>query len=159
MSVKWADRVKLYEYRFNWEILWETRPSVHLGFEKSLQITNKTCRRRCYLLLNILRCEDRSQIKYMNLFLPEVIYRQPITVAARSKAWNVFAHSNTGIVGSNPIQGMDVCLRLFFVCVRSRLCDGLIPCPWSPTDCLGLRNWSETNRFMGALCSKWEQQE
>jgi hypothetical protein len=39
----------------------------------------------------------------------------PITVAARSKAWTVFARSNTEIVGSNPTQGMDVCI----VCVYS----------------------------------------
>jgi hypothetical protein len=31
----------------------------------------------------------------------------PITVAARSKAWNVFARSGIGIVGSNSTQGMD----------------------------------------------------
>jgi hypothetical protein len=29
----------------------------------------------------------------------------------------VFAGSNTGIVGSNTTRGMDVCLRLFCVCV------------------------------------------
>jgi hypothetical protein len=29
----------------------------------------------------------------------------------------VFARLNTGIVGSNPARGMDVCLRLFYVCV------------------------------------------
>jgi hypothetical protein len=55
----------------------------------------------------------------------------PITVAARSKAWTVFAHSNTGIVGSNPVQLMDVCVRLFCVyvvlCVGSGLATG-----WSP---------------------------
>jgi hypothetical protein len=28
----------------------------------------------------------------------------------------VFVRSNAGIVGSNPIQGMDVCLRLFCLC-------------------------------------------
>jgi hypothetical protein len=28
-----------------------------------------------------------------------------------------FARLNTGIVGSNPARGMDVCLRLFCVCV------------------------------------------
>jgi hypothetical protein len=33
-------------------------------------------------------------------------------VAARSKAWTVFARSDTGIVGSNPTQGMDVYVRL-----------------------------------------------
>jgi hypothetical protein len=46
----------------------------------------------------------------------------PITVAALSKAWTVFACSNAGIVGSNSTQGMDVCVRLFCVCVL--LCVG-----------------------------------
>jgi hypothetical protein len=41
----------------------------------------------------------------------------PITVAGRSNAWTVFARLNTGIMRSNPIGGMDVCLRLFCVCV------------------------------------------
>jgi hypothetical protein len=36
----------------------------------------------------------------------------PITVAARSTARIVFARWNTGIVGSNPTQGMDVCVVL-----------------------------------------------
>jgi hypothetical protein len=39
----------------------------------------------------------------------------PVTVAAQSTAWNIFARSNTGIVGSNTIRGMDVCARLFCV--------------------------------------------
>jgi hypothetical protein len=34
----------------------------------------------------------------------------PITVAAWSKAWTIFARSNTGIVGLNPTQGMNVCV-------------------------------------------------
>jgi hypothetical protein len=42
---------------------------------------------------------------------------KPITAAAGSKAWTVFARSNAGIVGSNPTQGMGVCVRLFCVCV------------------------------------------
>jgi hypothetical protein len=37
----------------------------------------------------------------------------PITVAARSKAWNVFDRSNDRNVGSNLTQGMDFCLGLF----------------------------------------------
>jgi hypothetical protein len=84
--------------------------------------------------------------------------KRPITVTAKSNALNVFATSNTGIVGSKPTRGMDVCLRLFCLC-RQRFCVGLIPRPRSPTDWLRLRNWSETKRFMDALCSKWEQQE
>jgi hypothetical protein len=75
-------------------------------------------------------------------------------VAVRSKAWTVFARSNTGIVGSNPAQGMDVCLRLFCVCVGS----GLATC-WSPVQgalptVYSLRNWRETKRFTDAPCSK-----
>ena len=34
---------------------------------------------------------------------------EPILVAVRSKAW-VFGRSITGIVGSNPTGGMDVCV-------------------------------------------------
>jgi hypothetical protein len=43
--------------------------------------------------------------------------RAPIAVAARSKAWPVFARSNAGVVGSNPTRGMDVCENLFCHCV------------------------------------------
>jgi hypothetical protein len=39
----------------------------------------------------------------------------PITVAAQSKAWTVFACWNTRVVGSNPTRGMDVCVPLFYV--------------------------------------------
>jgi hypothetical protein len=39
----------------------------------------------------------------------------PITVAARSEAWNVFALSDAGIVSSNPTQGMAVCVYSVFV--------------------------------------------
>jgi hypothetical protein len=40
---------------------------------------------------------------------------RPITVAPQSKAWTAFSRSNIGILGSNPTQGMDVCVRLFCV--------------------------------------------
>jgi hypothetical protein len=52
-------------------------------------------------------------------------------VAARSKAWIVFARSNAGIVGSNPTQVTDVCVSLFCVCVT--LCGGSgLATGWSP---------------------------
>jgi hypothetical protein len=41
----------------------------------------------------------------------------PITVGARSKARTLFARSKAEIVGSKHTQGMDVCVRLFCVCV------------------------------------------
>jgi hypothetical protein len=43
----------------------------------------------------------------------------PITVRTRSKAWTTFARSNTGIVGSNRIWGMDICVHLFCVYVAA----------------------------------------
>jgi hypothetical protein len=46
--------------------------------------------------------------------------RMPITVVAPSKARNVFARSNIGIVGWNPTRGMDVSQDLF--CVYVVLC-------------------------------------
>jgi hypothetical protein len=49
-----------------------------------------------------------------------------IKVAALSTAWTVFARLNAGIVGSNPTQGIDVCVRLFCL-LGSGLAMG-----WSP---------------------------
>jgi hypothetical protein len=46
-------------------------------------------------------------------------YELPITVAARSEAWTVFAPSNTGIVGSNPTQDMDIFVHLLGVQLAS----------------------------------------
>jgi hypothetical protein len=54
---------------------------------------------------------------------------------------------------------MDVCLRLFCVCVGSGLATGWFPVQGVLPTVLRLRNWSETKRFTDALCSKWEQQE
>jgi hypothetical protein len=73
------------------------------------------------------------------------ITKLPITVAARSKAWTVFVRSNTGLVGSDPTRGMDVCLRLFYVyfvlCVGSGLVTGLSPVQGFLVRVYRLRNW------------------
>jgi hypothetical protein len=69
----------------------------------------------------------------------------PITVAARSKAWTVFSRSNTGIMGSNPTRGMDVCVLLFCVCVVLRVGSGLVTADPPPKEsyqlCIRLKNW------------------
>jgi hypothetical protein len=49
----------------------------------------------------------------------------PIAAASQSKARIFLARSNTGVVGSNPTGGMDVCVRLFCVCVVLCLGSGL----------------------------------
>jgi hypothetical protein len=60
----------------------------------------------------------------------------PITVDTRSNFW---------IVDSNPTRGMDICVRLFCVCVV--LCIGTsLATGWSMSKesyrlCIGLRNW------------------
>jgi hypothetical protein len=40
------------------------------------------------------------------VFILHLLWERPITLAPR----NVFSRSNTGIMDSNPTQGMDVCL-------------------------------------------------
>jgi hypothetical protein len=53
--------------------------------------------------------------------------------------WTFFARPNTGVLGSNTTWGMDVCVHLFCLCCSVcmwRPCDGLIPRPRSPTDCV-----------------------
>jgi hypothetical protein len=69
----------------------------------------------------------------------------PITMAARSKAWTAFARWNTGIVGSDLTRGMDVCVRLFClcvaVCVGRGLATGWFPVQGVLPSLYRLRNW------------------
>jgi hypothetical protein len=61
------------------------------------------------------------------------IWTELITVAARSKAWTVFARSNAGIVDSNPTQRhVCLCVRLFCVCVALCVGSGLRRADHSP---------------------------
>jgi hypothetical protein len=67
-------------------------------------------------------------------------HNKPITVTVLSKAWTLFARSNTGVMGSNPTRGMDVCVRFFCICAV--LCAGSGLSTGSPTDCVKrLKNW------------------
>jgi hypothetical protein len=54
----------------------------------------------------------RNELSYRDMLNNFIM--MPITAAARSKASTVFTRSNAGIVGSNPTQGMNIC-----VCVDS----------------------------------------
>jgi hypothetical protein len=61
----------------------------------------------------------------------------PVSLAERSKACTVYDSLNIEIAGSNPVRGMDVCLRVSVLsCVSVEPCVGLIPQPRSPTKCL-----------------------
>jgi hypothetical protein len=48
-----------------------------------------------------------------------IVKTVPITVAAQSEAWNIFARSKAGIVGSNTTQSIDVCFCGYSVFVLS----------------------------------------
>jgi hypothetical protein len=65
--------------------------------------------RTMYYILTHCACKPELCRLYYN-------NNKPITVTARSKAWTVIARSNAGIMDSNPIRGMDVCVRLFCLC-------------------------------------------
>jgi hypothetical protein len=76
--------------------------------------------------------------------------KMPIPVAERSKAW-VCSRSPAGIAGSNPAEGMDICL-LWVLCVCQVEISGT---GWSlvqrsPTDCdASLRVISEPQEWGG----------
>jgi hypothetical protein len=54
---------------------------------------------------------------------------------------------------------MDVCLRVFCVCVGSGFATGWSPVQGVLPTVLGLTKLGETKRFTDDLCSKWEQQD
>jgi hypothetical protein len=80
----------------------------------------------CILILVFSKAEGwKPFLKWLITNLQNVFFSLLVPMAAQSKARTAFDCSNTGIIGSNPARGMDVCLR--FLCVV------LIPRPGSPT--------------------------
>jgi hypothetical protein len=76
---------------------------------------------------NLLHAEDRLRcIKQENFLSCKT--NMPITVAVQSKAWTVFARSDSRIVGSNHIQGMNVCLCLCLFCLSWKDSDNGVCC-------------------------------
>jgi hypothetical protein len=64
----------------------------------------------------------------------------PITVAARSKAWTVFARSNARIMASYPTQGMDDSMFVLS-CVSIGLASGWCPVRGVLPTVYRWRNW------------------
>jgi hypothetical protein len=82
----------------------------------------------------------------------------PITIGTPSKSWTVFDRSNPGVVGSNSTRGMDVCVRLFCVCVVLCILGGL-PLVWSPVQgvlrTVESEKWLRPNKgLVGTIHSK-----
>jgi restriction endonuclease S subunit len=74
-----------------------------------------------YFVLKVLNDKHKGT-SFLLAIICGIGNKRPSSVAARSKAWTVFALSNARIVGSNPTQGMDVCA--FILCVGSSLASG-----------------------------------
>jgi hypothetical protein len=51
----------------------------------------------------------KGKTRIFTIFKQGNIIKEPVPVAARSKAW-VYGRSPAEIVGSNPTGGMDACL-------------------------------------------------
>jgi hypothetical protein len=105
------------------------------------------------VLANIMRFKEI--VLFIYFFFWQDSY---LIVAALCKARFFFSRSNIGIVGSNPTQRMDVCLRLFCICVvlfvGSGLATGRSPVQLVLPTVLGLKKLSETKRFTDALFFK-----
>jgi hypothetical protein len=82
----------------------------------SIVIAGYSVRGKVRLMFLYAYCYKRK----ISLFNEGKKKNEPITVVALSKAWTIFPRSNTGIVGSNPTQGMDVCV--FFLCLCCSVC-------------------------------------
>jgi hypothetical protein len=76
-----------------------------------------------------------------SFFINSYVPPEPVTVAARSKAWIVFRHSEAGIVGLNPTQG--VCILCVYAFVLSLFCS---ECSWGSCHRLIARQRSPTVR-------------
>jgi hypothetical protein len=63
------------------------------------------------LKVNMKSCPERPKCSSQRLMSTSNCHRQPVLVAARSKA-SVCGRSLARIAGSNPTGGMDVCLLL-----------------------------------------------
>jgi hypothetical protein len=104
--------------------------------------TNKSSSTTCYYYGLVHHLENLEVVK-------------PVTVAARSKAWAIFARSITGMMSSNPTQGMDVCVRLLCGCVVLCVGSGLATGWPSVQEVLPtvhrLRNWKKLPRSTRAV--------
>jgi hypothetical protein len=102
-----------------------------------------------------------SSIGFKRFDYEAVHLTQPVTVAEWSRACTVFAPSEDGILGSNPIYGMDiwcVCVCVRLLSVRVVLClGGGLATSWSPVQEVlpsVKRSW---HCEINPMLQKWEQ--
>jgi hypothetical protein len=81
-----------------------------------------------YCALLLYHTKILRYVRWMNSvveFYVRMVSWRPIKVAARSKAWTVFAPTHNVVMGSNSTRGMAVWVRLFCVCVFLPVGSGL----------------------------------
>jgi hypothetical protein len=93
----------------------------------------------------ICTCTLHHKINLIYEFLYVIRGIKQVRPAALSKVWAFFTRLNSEIMGSNPTQNIDICVRLF--CVAVDLCVGSgLATGWSPVQRViltvdRLRNW------------------
>jgi hypothetical protein len=97
---------------------------IAINYFRSLYLYYYFCSKQTFVSTEIFHLSETENFCQLWLLLP-------ITVAEWSKARTVFARSNAGIIGSNPIQDMDVCILCIYsvivLCVGRGLAKGLSP--------------------------------
>jgi hypothetical protein len=97
-----------------------------------------------------------TAVRSSNPTIGSVGYIPSIAVTTRCKTWTVFAHSNTGIVGSNPSRDMDVCVCL--ICVFVGLCVGsVLATVWFPVQAILPTVYRTKKRKKWPMSKKWLQ--
>jgi hypothetical protein len=123
LSLRWTVRPILNTHHMPKHVKMNTNPLQYYKCKKSMYSSFE----HIYFLFVILNLLLAS--KFINCICKSTLV--PIIAAAQSKEWNIFARSNTGIMGSNPTRGMDVGVRLFCICVVLCVGSGLAT-GWSP---------------------------
>jgi hypothetical protein len=147
-----------HDPRLSEELLWLLEEQCSLRHEGSKFGSSVWDR---FLLLALVQWGSLSEISSRIPRLNYVIFKVKvsITVAAQAEALNVFARSNTVIVGLTPKIWMSMCVYFVFVLYMWRPCVWLIPRPKSLTDYLKLRNWSETKLSRMPYAPSWRERK
>ena len=104
----WKKRVSLYD---SMRRIWKDRVAVRLTVQVSPSGSSR----------NVAYTAHTGESRPFNAGKSRIVepIQKPVPVAARSKAW-VCGRPPVEIVGSNPTEGMDVCLLWVFYVVRYR---------------------------------------
>jgi hypothetical protein len=90
------------------------------------------------IILDIVHCLEFDS---HTTFQKKICFRNVVWKNSRRWKMSKISHVYTYTRSSEKFRFTEITLKS----MRQRPCDGLIPRPRSPTNCLRWRNWSETN--------------